>query len=657
MSAAIFKGKLVKFLAKAGIIIPSRSESDRSITPVAGEVGFNSSTSRLETHNGVDWQSIVTEQDLLNLPAGVKVGGLPVGSLLLKGSLSAESDLSSVQSPQIGDGYLVTEFNPVRLYFYDGSSFIDVGSFKGDKGDKGDTGDQGPQGAKGDTGETGPIGPQGIQGEQGPQGVIGPKGDKGEPGGVTSINGLSGEVNLDNTYLTIPSNSSEGEIGYVLTKSETGIAWSQPTGGSGGGFKIQSLSNFDPNVLTDRLTALSEQNLGSNFIQQSITFGDSIRDVGVYISYIKAMFYPIMFANGTTTRHLFYSTSANRYSNPGTYMNWTSGSNSSIATYPTRSISMLYSPYQNTVYFIPYDLTETSFKSFTPGARTTMFSFTCGIFENPFFSSGSLPSYYYGNYTSGAVYVYKNDTIYVIGAQVGNTFGGYFDCSTKTGKRLNKYSYINDVSTGLNNIPVSYQLKGGIYNYRDNRIYLIPANIESDMYLIEIDVDKEQTVDDYGTSLSIAQVSNPPPAGQHSIVKCGVFSPLQNRIYLIPYMLSDKLYYIDCTNKNIGSISTALYSDTALTGLGCYMPSTNKIFFGHAGSVYFEIDCFTDTLTSKPGLYYNLRGVTYDPVNDTILFHKNSINDYAIEIYHTGSSNLTDHEYYILGNTCSVQGY
>jgi hypothetical protein len=57
-SVAIFKGKLVKFLAKAGILIPKRLQSDRSLTPDQGETAFNTTTNKLEVYNGTSWQSL-----------------------------------------------------------------------------------------------------------------------------------------------------------------------------------------------------------------------------------------------------------------------------------------------------------------------------------------------------------------------------------------------------------------------------------------------------------------------------------------------------------------------------------------------------------------------------------------------------------------------
>lgn len=58
MSVAIFKGKLVKFLAKAGILVPARPDGDRSLTPVAGETAFNTTANKLEVYNGTAWEQL-----------------------------------------------------------------------------------------------------------------------------------------------------------------------------------------------------------------------------------------------------------------------------------------------------------------------------------------------------------------------------------------------------------------------------------------------------------------------------------------------------------------------------------------------------------------------------------------------------------------------
>lgn len=54
-SVAIFKGKLVKFLAKAGILFPSRSDDERSASPTPGEAAFNTTSNKFEVYDGSTW--------------------------------------------------------------------------------------------------------------------------------------------------------------------------------------------------------------------------------------------------------------------------------------------------------------------------------------------------------------------------------------------------------------------------------------------------------------------------------------------------------------------------------------------------------------------------------------------------------------------------
>lgn len=58
-SPAIFKGKVVKFLAKAGILIPQRPQTERSLTPENGELGYNTTTNKLEVYENGSWTNVL----------------------------------------------------------------------------------------------------------------------------------------------------------------------------------------------------------------------------------------------------------------------------------------------------------------------------------------------------------------------------------------------------------------------------------------------------------------------------------------------------------------------------------------------------------------------------------------------------------------------
>lgn len=59
-NVAIFKGKVVKFLAKSGILIPQRAQTDRSVTPENGEMGYNTTTNKIEVYENNAWVNFAT---------------------------------------------------------------------------------------------------------------------------------------------------------------------------------------------------------------------------------------------------------------------------------------------------------------------------------------------------------------------------------------------------------------------------------------------------------------------------------------------------------------------------------------------------------------------------------------------------------------------
>lgn len=130
---------------------------------------------------------------------------------------------------------------------------------QGPKGDPGETGATGPRGPVGETGPSGPAGPAGADGKQGPQGEPGatgpqgpagpagpegPQGPKGDPGAAAEL--PAGTANDDILVWDAANDQwipdghfgemlSSGTAGQVWTKTETGEAWADPTGGGTGG--------------------------------------------------------------------------------------------------------------------------------------------------------------------------------------------------------------------------------------------------------------------------------------------------------------------------------------------------------------------------------------------------------------------------------------
>lgn len=94
----------------------------------------------------------------------------PAGqSVTIQGSVASSTNLTSISSPTLGDGYITSDTG--HLWIYNGpdpnddiSKWNDVGNITGPEGPTGPTGPQGPQGIQGEQGE------QGVQGIQGPSG-------------------------------------------------------------------------------------------------------------------------------------------------------------------------------------------------------------------------------------------------------------------------------------------------------------------------------------------------------------------------------------------------------------------------------------------------------------------------------------------------------
>jgi len=104
-------------------------------------------------------------------------------------------------TPNIGDG--VIDEADDELWIWDGTNWINIGSFRGVQGFQGNQGIQGLQGTLGQEGIQGSRGYRGFQGHQGPQGIQGVQGDLGFQGmqgtqgpqaaqGVQGIQGVQG---------------------------------------------------------------------------------------------------------------------------------------------------------------------------------------------------------------------------------------------------------------------------------------------------------------------------------------------------------------------------------------------------------------------------------------------------------------------------------
>ena len=166
---------------------------------------------------------------------------------------------AGVPAPKLGDHYYVGTTIPWPVYWWDGKTWVDTGSWQGPQGEPGKDGDQGPVGSPGAAGadggyytptvsETGELtwkgsksdmpavaganirGPQGEPGTPGQKGDPGEKGDLGQPGkdgaqgpagspGKDGSPGPKGAPGEDGGYYK-PTVSADGELTWTGSKSE-----------------------------------------------------------------------------------------------------------------------------------------------------------------------------------------------------------------------------------------------------------------------------------------------------------------------------------------------------------------------------------------------------------------------------------------------------
>ena len=152
-------------------------------------------------------------------PAGAKgdTGATGTG-ITIKGSYDTYEELiHDHPTGNVGDSYLVNG----SLYVWNGNTWQNVGSIKGEKGDtgsqgvKGDTGDTGPQGVKGDTGTTGATGSKGDKGDKGDTGATGQGSDE-EAGWKLPVDKIQ-------TTTTLPTGISKGYRVAIVTSSVMAI--------------------------------------------------------------------------------------------------------------------------------------------------------------------------------------------------------------------------------------------------------------------------------------------------------------------------------------------------------------------------------------------------------------------------------------------------
>ena len=173
--------------------------------------------------------SISATGNTISLPAGSTLGGVNPATVYLLGNVNAVANLPVSPTPNIGDAYVVTEFNPAQLYTYTGGGYTSLGNFQGPQGFQGLQGRQGLQG----TSQSGSQGLQGLQGSLGSQGLQGTS--------QSGSQGLQGRQGLQGT-------SQSGSQGLQGLQGSLGSQGLQGPAGGGGGGSGSSIVNGTSNV-------------------------------------------------------------------------------------------------------------------------------------------------------------------------------------------------------------------------------------------------------------------------------------------------------------------------------------------------------------------------------------------------------------------------
>jgi len=201
-------------------------------------------------------RSVTTNADLnilnngtgiVNLPAGTKVGGVAIGSLVIKGTVADNTALLAISTPSLGDTYLVLSPSPTHLWAYNASAtWVDLGEF------------QGP------TGQGVPV-----------------------AGTIGQVLVKNSSTNYDTSWATLPTVPStltdlgitDGTSGQVLTTNGSGVfTFSSVTGSSSfTTISVAGQSNVVADTATDTLTLVAGSGitLTTNASTDTITIANS----------------------------------------------------------------------------------------------------------------------------------------------------------------------------------------------------------------------------------------------------------------------------------------------------------------------------------------------------------------------------------------------
>jgi len=227
--------------------------------------------------------------------------------------------------------------------------------------------------------------------------------------------------------------------------------------------------------------------------------------------------------------------------------------------------------------------------------------------------------------------------------QVSSTDNGSVPSLTGRVNTTTLQNYLNNRRTQIMNIAAwSYVVStpqpaivlpelsayyGGVYSPTDNRIYLVPCMQAdgSDWHYIDCD-----------TGTMVAYPHNLVYGAVNMAYVGGVYAPLQNRVYFVPYKQADVAnfiwHYVDCTNLLVIEYTHTLETlptSAAYFG-GVYSPNEDKIYFVPSAQAPFDrwhlIECQSGTIVSYehnlslPATNNAYDGGVYSPKDDRIYF-------------------------------------
>lgn len=593
-SVAVFKGKLVKFLAKAGILVPARGDVDRSGTPAAGEMAFNTTANKLEVYDGTGWTQLgggsgnglvhpttgstfeLNANNLAMTGTDNTAIGVDSGKFITSGSYNVSIGKESLRNCNTGESNTTVGYGAGRsisigsrntlvgnssgysstnqesnTYIGDNSGVVSSGSFNTGLGANSFRYSTQVQYSTA-------VGYQSLA-------RLSASGSGYYNIGIGYDSGWRLTGGQYNTFIASTGGTSDIVADGCVAIGTDGFGnSSQLNNGDFNAFvlgtvnhryrlpgRVGTVVQIGPNGTsagqTGTLRLFELQANGTNSI--SVRAPDEIAtDVTLTLPATAGSANQVLTTDGTGT------------------LSWATPSGGG-STYSLQSLT-------GTQTLTNWVNRLTPLHTKNVNAAQGAVAFTNSI--------GTSSAY------AGAVYSPIQNRIYFVPLNIANAAGKnwhYVDCSTG-----NVVTYVHTLTT----VPVSQAYRGGVYSPTQNRIYFVPyaqANQTSWHY---VNCASGQIVE---YAHGVTAVANG--------YRGGVYSPTQDRIYLIPYNQANQTnwHYIDCSTGNVVAYAhgTGITQTAAYSG-GVYSPTENRIYLVPYGrgtqTTWHYIDCSNGNVVS-----------------------------------------------------------